>query len=351
MVDVSGGDQDSTQTPFRVPLGELESTAARTLIIRGATEAEAECVTRTLVNADLRGQHSHGVIRLTTICGRIEAGLIKPSVEPVVEKAAPTLLRVDGKAGFGQVIAWKVMEEVMSLAEEQGMALATVRNNNHIGMLGNYLEEAAGRGKILVVLTTSEAMVRPYGGRERMLGTNPIGIGIPAHPRPFVLDMATSETAIGKLIESKARGEPIPEDWAVDESGLPTTDPSAALLGAINPFGGAKGYGLGLAVSLLAGLMSGGAPDPEVVGTLDTENECNKGDLFLAIDPDAMAGHGSFVEDISQYLDRFRASAPVPGTDKVLVPGDRGASRAERAKAEGVPIAPSVWKEIRALSS
>lgn len=349
MATARDGDEGGSPAPFRVPLAELEAKTKRALAKRGASDEEAARVTGALVSADLRGQHSHGVIRLSTICGRIEAGLIKPGAEPVFERVATSLLAVDGRAGFGQVVAWQVMERVVELADEVGVALATVRNNNHIGMLGNYLEEAAERGKILIVMTTSEAMVRPYGGRERMLGTNPIGIGIPARPRPFVLDMATSETAIGKLIEREARGEEIPDNWAVDEDGLPTTDPSAALAGAINPFGGAKGYGLGLAVSLLAGLMSGGDPDPEVVGTLDIENVCNKGDLFLAIDGETLAGR-DFVERASRHLERIRQSAPVPGTDRVLVPGDRGTERALAAASEGVPIAPRVWDMIRSLS-
>jgi hypothetical protein len=140
------------------------------------------------------------------------------------------------------------MRQALQRASDTGIAAIGVRNNNHIGMLAYYAEYAARLGSVAIVLTTSEALVTPFGGAEALIGTNPIAIGFPAGPEPFVLDMATSATAMGKVIDRKHRGEPLPGGWAVAADGRPTTDASAALLGALLPFGGAKGYGLGLAV-------------------------------------------------------------------------------------------------------
>jgi LDH2 family malate/lactate/ureidoglycolate dehydrogenase len=333
----------------RLPADELRSATQAVLRRHHATSEEAVRVTDALVDADARGQHSHGIFRLPTICGRVKAGLIQPGAAPEITRAAGGLLAVDGRRGFGHWVAWRVMEETVRVAKETGIALAGVRNNNHIGMVGYYAEAAAARGMILAVMTTSEAMVRPWGGREALLGTNPIGIGVPAAPRPFVLDMSTSATAIGKIMERASRQQSIPVGWAVDPAGNETQDPDDALRGAINPFGGAKGYGLGLAVGLLVGALSGAAPDPEVAGTLDVEFPSNKGDLFIAIDPSFLRDGESLLEWASDYLDRVRTSRPAPGFDAVLIPGDRGSQARDDAQAGGVTVPANAWEKVRLL--
>jgi LDH2 family malate/lactate/ureidoglycolate dehydrogenase len=343
------GEPSDAQEWVTVLAGELRSVTGNVLRRHGATPDEAARVSAALVDADARGQHSHGIFRLPTICGRVNAGLIRPGARPEITPLAKGLLAVDGRRGFGHAVAWQVMEATSAVAKETGIALAAVRNNNHIGMVGYYAEAAARRGMILAVMTTSEAMVRPWGGREPLLGTNPIGIGIPAHPRPFVLDMSTSATAIGKIMERAGRGQEIPIGWAVDHDGLDTVDPHAALEGAINPFGGPKGYGLGLAVGLLVGALSGAAPDPEVAGTLDVEFPSTKGDLFIAIDPAFFREPDDLVEWASAYLDRVRGSRPAPGFDAVLVPGDRGTDAREAAEAHGVTLPANVWEKARVL--
>jgi L-2-hydroxycarboxylate dehydrogenase (NAD+) len=333
----------------RVAAEELRMVTGDVLLRRGATPDEAGRVSAALVDADARGQHSHGIFRLPTICGRVDAGLIRPGVSPEIAPVATGLLSVDGRRGFGHAVAWRVMEATTAVAGEAGIALAAVRNNNHIGMVGYYAEAAARRGMILAVMTTSEAMVRPWGGREPLLGTNPIGIGVPARPRPFVLDMSTSATAIGKIMERAGRGQEIPIGWAVDHAGRDTSDPQAALEGAINPFGGPKGYGLGLAVGLLVGALSGAAPDPDVAGTLDVEFPSTKGDLFIAVDPSFLRETDGLVDWASAYLDRVRSSEPAPGFDAVLVPGDRGSDAREAAEADGVTVPANVWEKVRLL--
>lgn len=326
------------------------STAERILLQLGARGDDAETVADVLLEADLRGQHSHGLMRLPTIVGRVRAGLILPEAGMRVVASSPAVASVDAGYGFGHAMAKRAMQLARDIASRAGVGLVGVQNNNHIGMLGYYVDEAARAGYVTVVCTTTEAMVHPFGGAERLLGTNPISIGVPAEPDPFVLDFSTSQTAIGKIIDSAQRGSPIPLEWALDSLGEPTSDAAEALEGAINPFGGAKGYGLSLAVALLAGLMVGSAPNPEVVGTLDTEHVVNKGDLFLAIDPRCFPNGGELALRAGSLLEQLRDSRPAPGTDRVRVPGDRGRERREHCLREGIELPAGLWASIEALA-
>jgi L-2-hydroxycarboxylate dehydrogenase (NAD+) len=334
-----------------VPAAEVRSAVRRVLDLLGARPEDAEIVTDVLVEADLREQHSHGVLRLPTIAGRVRAGLIRVDAEPTVITAAGATTIIEADRGFGHATAKRAMALATEIAGTTGIAMVGVRDNNHIGMLGYYAEQAARAGFVAMISTTTEAFVHPFGGSDRLLGTNPIAIGIPALPEPFVLDFSTSATAIGKIIDAAQRGAAIPDNWAVDPDGDPTTDAERALAGAINPFGGAKGYGLGLAVALLAGVMLDTAANPEVHGTLDIEFAANKGDLFIAVDPRVVPGGSAFEDRSGAFLEQIRTSRPEPGSDHVLVPGDRGAARKARAELAGIELSSSVWTSICELAA
>lgn len=332
-----------------VPIGEVRMRVVDVLVRHGASDADAALTADSLLRADLRGHPSHGLLRLRTICERLQAGLIDPAFELEVTQATPALALVDGRCGFGHVVAWRVTELMLETAARTGICVASVTNANHIGMAGIYAEHAARRGMVMLVTSVSETMVRPHGGVEPLLGTNPIAIGVPAEPEPFLLDMSTAASSIGKLIEFEQAGRPIPEDWAVDAEGRATTDPAAGLAGAINPYGGAKGYGLALAVALLAGGLTGAALGTEVTGTLDAEDVCNVGDLFVMAAPSFFANGDTFSARVSGYLDEIRASRPAPGCESVLVPGDRGRAREAEARANGLRLRASLWEEVQAL--
>jgi L-2-hydroxycarboxylate dehydrogenase (NAD+) len=231
-------------------------------------------------------------------------------------------------------------------ARSTGLAMVTVCNNNHLGLLAGYVEQIARHGQIGVVLTTSEALVHPWNGAEAMIGTNPVAIGVPASPEPFILDMATGAISMGKLIAHRHRDLPLDSGWAVDAQGEPTCDPHRAR--AISPFGGPKGYGLALALELLVGAISGTALGRDVVGTLDTTWPCNKGDLVISIDPAAF-GETEQLERVSDYLDAVRRSPARPGSGGVGIPGDGARRRRDAAMADGIEIADTVWQELRRL--
>lgn len=295
-----------------------------------------------LMEAELRGVPSHGLLRLRRIIERIENGVIDPQSAGRHSWHREAFLDVDGQNGLGPVVAEQALTLITERARRTGIALAAVRNSNHIGMLGFYAERVAKAGQTALVFSTSEALVHPWGGRAALLGTNPIAIGVPTEGEPFVMDTATSIVSMGEVHDRALRGEPLEPGWALDGRGEPTTDADAAKSGSLAPFGGAKGYALGLAFGLLTSSLAGAALGRSVRGTLDSNEFCNKGDLFIVIDgPSAM---------LADYLRQLRDAEPAEGFDRVLIPGERGrAYRADRLR-NGIQLADSVWQDLQSMS-
>ena len=310
-----------------------------------AGEIQADIFTE----ADLRGHHSHGVQRLPVLAKRIAKGLIRAQVEPAYTWTADSVLSVDGKDGLGPFVAESALERAQPVLRQRGIVAVAIRNSSHIGMVGYYCERQARQGMVCIALTTTEALVHPHGGLERLVGTNPIAIGIPSQPVPFVFDMATSTSAMGKILARQHRGEPLPPGWAVDAEGNATTSADAALRGALTPAAGAKGYGLGVAIGLLAGLLPGGEIGRQVLGTLDTEYRATKSDLFVLLDPTAFFGGQNLAERAGGYLDQIRRSRPQPGQEKVIVPGERSRAMREERLEKGIPLSPEVWTAVQGL--
>jgi LDH2 family malate/lactate/ureidoglycolate dehydrogenase len=282
------------------------------------------------------------------IASRIRAGLTAPAADADVAWVAPAAAAVDGRRGLGPVVGLQTIDEAIARAPRHGAVVAAVRNANHLGLLAPYVERCADAGVIGVALTTSEALVHPWGGRLAQIGTNPIAVAVPAQPEPFVFDMATGVVSMGKILDHRNRGAALEPGWAIDRDGRPTLSAAAAADGAIAPFGGAKGYGLGLAFELLVGALTGSALGRTVTGTLDAASVCNKGDLFLCFDP-AVFGADDAVERVTSYLRELRETPPQEGFDGVLVPGDRARAVRARRLSEGVAIADPVWQEVQAL--
>ena len=314
----------------------------------GADEDKARVQADWLLEGDLRGHPSHGLHRLSVIAERITAGLTDPRAEPSLSWSGESALVVDGLRGLGPYVGMRTTEVLTQRARSSGVAVGAVHNANHLGLLAPYVERCADRGVIGIALTTSEALVHPWGGRIAQIGTNPIAVAVPAEPDPFVFDMATGAVSMGKILDHGHRGVPLEAGWALDANGEPTLDPNAAANGAIAPFGGPKGYGLGLAIELLVAAVTGSAFGRDVKGTLDASSVCSKGDVFICIAPDMFGSHDS-ISAVSSYLDALRVSPPQAGFDRVRVPGDR--ARAERARRlrDGVPVADAVWASLSDL--
>lgn len=331
----------------------LQSLASTLLHERGAPLPQAALQAELLVEAEMRGLPSHGLQRLPRLLARIDAGLADPRTQGVGRSVRPAFLAVDGQRGLGPVVLDAAIGDLLPKARRLGMAMAAIRNANHIGMLAWYVERIAQRGMIGIVMTTSEALVHPFGGTEAMLGTNPIAIGVPTADEPFVLDLATSLVSMGKIHHHASLNKPIPEGWAVDKDGHPTTDPHAAKGGALAPFGDAKGYGLGLAVELLVAALAGSSFAPEVRGTLDEDAVATKGDVVMVIDPTAGGGSVDAAGPsaaLTTYLNRLRQSRPRDPTRPVSVPGDGMRARRDASQLDGIELPDTLYETLLGLA-
>ena len=344
-----GAEMDASSAPQfeMLPLTDLQEIGTAVLINAGVKRTAAEIQIGALLAAELKGHASHGLLRLPRLVRRIRNGVANPNSTGKHQWIGQSLLHVDGGHGLGPVVAQHAIDALSDRLETTGIALAAISKSNHIGMLAYYAERMAQNGQIAIVLSTSEALVHPYGGRFAMLGTNPIAIGVPAGERPFVLDMATSKVSMGKIHHYSDTGQELDAGWALDGKGEPTTDATAAKAGAIAPFGGPKGYALGLAFEVLVGALTQCALGTEVVGTLDSDKLCNKGDLIFAIKPRS----GAASHAIEGYLDAVRSTPAIQPGDTVTVPGDRSAAREAAIRENGITLPAQLAAELRALSA
>jgi L-2-hydroxycarboxylate dehydrogenase (NAD+) len=326
----------------------VHSLIRRVLIEHGASEAEAGAQADMLTEADLRGQHSHGVQRLKVLVGRIRSGALRPGQPPSKSWVTDTTLSVNGNQGFGPTVAYDAIDELLAKSEESGIAMGLIRNSNHMGMLAPYVEAIAAARQIGIVLTTSEALVHPWGGSIPLVGTNPIAIGIPTLEEPFVLDMATAAVSMGKILSYAARNEEIPPGWGIDSQGTPATNASEVT--ALSPFGGPKGYALGLAFEVLVGGLTQTALGTEVHGTLDTQLLASKGDVIMTLSPERL-GISDLGSRAQAYFDIIRTSPRSDPSSPVLIPGDRARTQRTRTQEDGIRIPESVWAAASELSS
>lgn len=307
----------------------------------GVPAEAAKTQTSLLIEGELRGRASHGLLRLPRIIERIQNKVADPVAKGKHTWRGTSYLEVDGQNGLGPVVALAALDAAIQRTHETGAVVVGIRNNNHLGMLAWYADHIARQGYVLIALSTSEALVHPWGGRSAMLGTNPIAVGVPAGERPFVLDMATSVISMGKIHDYAQVGKPLEPGWALDAQGNPTTDAVAAKHGAIAPFGHAKGYALGLAIEVLVTSLTASAIGTDVQGTLDSTTVCNKGDVFVVVKP----GQSDVAARIAVYLDLIRASGAEEGM-QVLVPGDRADAMRTKNMEHGMDLPPALWERL-----
>lgn len=320
----------------------LRGLAEAALTRAGVPSSHAALQADLLVEAELRGVSSHGLLRLPRIVTRIRNKATDPAAVGEQVWASEGFLTVDGERGLGPVVANAALDTLLERARDVGVVAAAITNSNHIGMLAWYAERIAEKGLSIVALSTSEALVHPWGARKAMIGTNPIAIGIPTEDGPFVMDTATSLVSMGEIYDHAHRKEPIPAHWALDVQGNPTTDAEAAKLGAIAPFGQAKGYALGLAFELLVSGLASSAIGRDVRGTLDDTSVCNKGDLFIILPGPR--------RDLAAYLKAIRDLDPAEGFPAVFIPGERGRSCREERLRHGVPLSDELYQTIARLA-
>ncbi|MFC1876024.1 Ldh family oxidoreductase [Thermodesulfobacteriota bacterium] len=317
---------------------ELLELAQTIFISKGVSEQEARLVSDMLVEANLRGHDSHGVIRIPKWTTGLKAGAINPiaKVQTVQETAASALL--DGGSALGPVVGCKASDMAIQKAKSLGIGIVVVRKASHIGMLGYYTEYMAKQGVIGICMTNSESGVAPFGTADKILGTNPLSIGVPTRTWPMILDMSTSVVARGKIVVALESGEKIPLGWALNKNGDPTTDPKEALEGVLLPFGGMKGSGLAIMVDILSGALAGQAVGRDVKGTFDMKNEGTKGDMFMAIEPSVFIDIGRFLDTVESLKGQIKGAKKAKGVDNILLPGEYEYLMRKKRVKDGIPI-------------
>lgn len=315
----------------------------------GVSKEDAKIVSDVLVEANLRGHDSHGVVRVPKWIEGIKAGAINPACQPSLITNFGAIGVLDGDRGLGPVVANRSIMLAMEKARSFGLGAISVCNSAHIGMLAWYAEKLANARFIGLVTTNTEPGVAPHGAVDKLLGTNPLALACPTRDRPIVLDMSTSVVARGKIVLAQRAKKSIPEGWAIDASGQATTDPTEALNGALLPVGGPKGSGLSVFVDILSGALSGSEVGKGVAGTMNMSNRSTKGDFFLAINPGVFVGDDKFTQKVEDLRTQIRAARPAKGFDKVMVPGDfEHEEKARRTKE--IVIDEVLFREIDSLA-
>ena len=328
---------------------KVKDYCARVMCAAGLQAEAADVFAEALVYADLRGIASHGVTRLSVYSKRVSSGVIRGDTDPEILTDCGGAITVDAKDGIGAYVARKTVDWCIERAAKLGCCCATVKNATHFGSGAFFTEYAAKKNMICFVTSNSEAAVVPTGGAVPMLGTNPLSLAIPAKKHePYVLDMATSVVARGKVVLAQKEGRSIPGDWGVDKHGVPSTDPAAILDGgAMLPFGGAKGYGISLMIDLLCSCLAGALNCRETPGFWDDfERPQNIGYFICVIDPSKFMGLGSFTKRVDDLLDDFKACPTAPGVQEVMIPGEIEAKKLKNSLVDGIELSDIVVNDM-----
>ncbi len=318
----------------------------------GLTAEAAATVAANLVHADLRGHGSHGVTRIPIYTERLERGVVNPRPKIAIDRRGPTVALVDGDNGMGAVVGDAAIKKAIRIAGESGVGIAAVRHSNHNGPGSFFVTQALAHGFIGVSASNSPISMAVWGSRGRALGTNPLAVAVPAGRNPpIVVDMSSSVVARGKIVEASKRGDAIPEGWALDVDGRPTTDSKAAEAGVVLPFAGTKGSAIAILVDMLAGVLSGAAYGA-LVNNLYAEFEKpqNNGQFTMAIDVEAFMPREDFLARIDDFIDRLKASPRAEGVSEILVPGEPEYRNEQRFSKTGVPLSANVIADIRAVA-
>ncbi|HYD57806.1 MAG TPA: malate/lactate/ureidoglycolate dehydrogenase [Burkholderiales bacterium] len=320
----------------------------------GSDEREARMVAANLVTANLLGHDSHGIGMIPRYVDALLEGGLSANQHPEVQVDAGALLALDGRQGYGQVIGHEAMEMAIERAKRHGSCVMTLSRSHHLGRIGHWGEQAVAQGLVSVhfVNVISRAIVAPYGGADARFGTNPVCIAIPLPGEaPFVLDMATSAVAQGKVRVAHNKGEKVSPEWLLDDRGNPTAEAKYGVVepfGALRTFGLHKGYGLALACELLGGALTGG-------GTWHSDDKSRRrvwnGMLSILIDPARLEKADVFRDEAKAFLASLRKSPVAPGFDKVRIAGDPERESRGRREQAGIPVDETTWKEIRAAAS
>lgn len=336
----------------RIDVDSLNKLSVEVFRKAGVPAEDAGLASRILIEADMMGVGTHGVLRLDGYTDRLRSGGMNRNAKVSVRRQAPSLALVDGDNGLGPVVGSRALAAALDMTHETGMAYVGCRNSNHFGALAAYAIQACEAGFVFFAGTNASTTICPWGGRQARLGNNPLSIAAPCRGGPhFILDMAMSVAARGKIRAARDEGQPIPEGWAVDADGMPTTDPVRALAGFLLPMGGYKGSGLSMAVDILAGVLTGGRFLSDISSWSEQPGIASGvGHFFVLIDPDRLMGRDSFESSMARFRGIVLDTPPAVASRPVILPGQAEQARRSKALAEGIDIPSPLLSSIRALA-
>src|ERR1700682_574463 len=336
-----------------IAVAKLEAFISSALISVGVPTEDAAQVAELMAASDAHGGDAHGIFRLQQYVSQIENGAInaRPKIRVINDRPGTALL--DSDKGLGHLVMKRAAERAIEKARQTGVGWVGTQHSNHAGPAHLYARMPMYQDMIGLYFCVGNAnLLPPWGGTEVLLSTNPIAIAVPGQRHPsIVLDMATTNTALGKIRLKAQRNESIPEGWMIDRQGQPLTDPKRASEGFLVPIGGPKGYGLALMIGLIAGTLTGAAFGRDVVNyTKDSKTPSNTGQAIVAVDIAAFADVTAFKQQVDEVWEMMKSSPTLPGVDEVRLPGERSGQIYSERVARGVPISSEVRKGLDALA-
>lgn len=331
-----------------VPERDLREFGCRILEAAGVESARARLVADSLVEGNLRGVDSHGIAVLPHYIAQIEAGDVEPGREGHVASETGACLVYDAEHGFGFVTAEICCGHAIRLARAHGISMVVAREASHFGVAALWTRRISAAGYIGIAMCDAGPQVAPWQGKDRRIGTNPISVSVP-HPqgRGWLLDMATTTVALGKLEQAELKGQTeIPSGWALNAEGSPTTDLPTAIRGLLTPLGGYKGSGLGVMVEILCAVLGGGAMATEIRGVRMHGRHSRVNHVFLAIDVERFLPLEEFYPRMDRLIREIKSSAPAAGYDEVLVAGDPEWRSEDERRRRGIPIPEAAWDAL-----
>ena len=321
----------------RIDAERLIDFGAAVYASAGVPEADARFVADTLVQADLWGHQSHGVLRLGWYLERLQNKVMKPVTQAETVVDAGTIAVIDGHDGVGQVLTADATRDAIKRAKAHGIGAVGLRNSNHFGTCMYYTRMAALEGCVMIMTTNGGPAMAPWGGRKKIIGTNPWSVAAPAgrHP-PLIMDMANTGVARGKIYLARQKREPIPLGWAINAAGEPTTDPQAAIDGIILPMAEHKGYAIAVIVDVLSGVLTGSGFLSAVHSPYKTAEKSNCGHLIIALNIEAFQPLAQFNARMEQYVSELKSVPLAKGTNEVFYPGEMEAANDVRNRREGL---------------
>lgn len=327
---------------------KLKAFVATVMMDAGLSRKDAERFADSLLYAQMRGIGSHGLTRLTTYYRRAKEGLVNPKAEPVILNDMPSMLLIDGNNNMGVSSAMYAMELCIERAKTNGVCFAAVKGGNHFGCASYFAEKAAQEGMIGVAMANGPVAMAPIGGKEPVLGTNPLAVAIPATGRkPYVLDMATSVVARGKVTLAAKEGRSIPTGWGIDANGCDTTDPNAVK--CVLPFGGPKGYGIALMIEVMCSCLSGAMNGQTMGSFYDFSGKVQNSGFFVgAFNTRGLMG--TFEDATDSLFASVKESPKADGVSEIYIPGEIEQRNYEKAQKEGISLSPTIYKELETLA-